>query len=219
MKRSPPMPLPVGSISPIVALAAIAASIALPPRSRIWTPARAASGWLAATMPNVVATTERPTTGPFGRVESRSSCATIPGPASVRTKAVATAACRTFIRTLRERILPARGRVGGKAGRAGGIAPPARPARPVTSGQHQQDHGDNAADWLERRQLKRQLRRPLIRIERRQRSQRLTTADGDADDPEPGQTGRHVGVRSDRVENHDVQAKEHEHGEEYPHPS
>ena len=45
------MPLPVGSMSPMTALAAMAASTALPPRSRISTPARAASGWLAATMP------------------------------------------------------------------------------------------------------------------------------------------------------------------------
>lgn len=57
------MPLPVGSISPMVALAAMAVSMALPPRSSICTPARAASGWLAAMMPSVVATTQRPTTG------------------------------------------------------------------------------------------------------------------------------------------------------------
>jgi hypothetical protein len=69
--------LPVGSINPIVAFAAMAASTALPPRSRICTPARAASGWLAATIPNVVATMERPTTGPFGRaaLDGCSSCA------------------------------------------------------------------------------------------------------------------------------------------------
>ena len=56
------MPLLCGSTSPITALAAIAASIALPPRSRIWTPACAASGWLAATMPYFVATFDRPAT-------------------------------------------------------------------------------------------------------------------------------------------------------------
>ena len=39
----------------------MAASMALPPRSRICTPARAASGWLAATMPYLVATFDRPT--------------------------------------------------------------------------------------------------------------------------------------------------------------
>src|SRR3990172_3540765 len=64
-KRSPPIPFPVGSIRPMVAFAAMAASIAFPPRSRIRTPAPAARGWLAATMPYFVATTERPTTGPW----------------------------------------------------------------------------------------------------------------------------------------------------------
>src|SRR5689334_16423187 len=57
------MPLPVGSITPVVALAAMAASTALPPRSRICTPAAAASGWLDATTPYREATTERPGTG------------------------------------------------------------------------------------------------------------------------------------------------------------
>src|SRR5438094_4368331 len=57
------MPLPVGSITPVVALAAMAASTALPPRSRICTPAAAARGWLEATTPYREATTERPGTG------------------------------------------------------------------------------------------------------------------------------------------------------------
>ena len=57
------MPLPVGSISPMAALAAMAASTALPPRSRSSTPARAARGWLAATIPHWVVTTERPALG------------------------------------------------------------------------------------------------------------------------------------------------------------
>src|SRR5688500_6848726 len=83
MKRSPPRPLPVGSIRPMVALAAIAASMALPPRSRICTPARAASGWLAATMPCVVATTERPTTGRCERPASWLFCSTPPRTARV----------------------------------------------------------------------------------------------------------------------------------------
>jgi hypothetical protein len=61
-KRSPPIPFMCGSTSPITALAAIAASIALPPRSRICAPALAASGWLAATIPYFVATFERPGT-------------------------------------------------------------------------------------------------------------------------------------------------------------
>ena len=46
-----------------IALGAIAASIALPPRSRISAPALAASGWLAATIPSVVVTIDRPGTG------------------------------------------------------------------------------------------------------------------------------------------------------------
>src|SRR5712691_3540295 len=61
--RSPPMPLPVGSIRPMVALAEIAASTTFPPRSSCKVAARAASGWLAATIPYFVATTDRPTTG------------------------------------------------------------------------------------------------------------------------------------------------------------
>jgi len=66
MKRSPPIPFIEGSIRPIVAFAAMAASMAFPPRSRISTPARAANGWLAATIPNCVLTTERPTCGRGG---------------------------------------------------------------------------------------------------------------------------------------------------------
>src|SRR6185503_19568391 len=69
-KRSPPMPSKYGSTRAITALVAIAASTALPPRSSIWTPARAASGWLAATMPYFVITIERPTMGRRERVES-----------------------------------------------------------------------------------------------------------------------------------------------------
>src|SRR4249919_1012986 len=61
-KRSPPIPFDCGSTRPITALVAIAASTALPPRSRICTPARAANGWLAATMPYFVAIRDRPTT-------------------------------------------------------------------------------------------------------------------------------------------------------------
>src|SRR5438876_9896826 len=55
------MPFDCGSTTPSTALAAMTASTALPPRSSICTPARAASGWLAATMPYVVATRDRPT--------------------------------------------------------------------------------------------------------------------------------------------------------------
>src|SRR5437762_1930819 len=55
------MPFDCGSTTPSTALAAITASTALPPRSSICTPACAASGWLAATMPYFVATRDRPT--------------------------------------------------------------------------------------------------------------------------------------------------------------
>src|SRR5581483_3526622 len=59
-KRSPPMPFMCGSTTPRTALAAMAASTACPPRTSICTPACAASGWLAATTPSVVATFDRP---------------------------------------------------------------------------------------------------------------------------------------------------------------
>src|SRR4051794_22789224 len=59
--KSPPIPLDCGSTSPMTALVAIAASMALPPRSSTCTPARAASGWLAATIPYFVAMRDRPT--------------------------------------------------------------------------------------------------------------------------------------------------------------
>ena len=50
-KRSPPIPLDIGAMTPIMAFTAMAASTAFPPRSRISTPACAASGDSAATMP------------------------------------------------------------------------------------------------------------------------------------------------------------------------
>src|SRR5947207_14693194 len=62
-KRSPPTPFEVGSINPWAALAAIAASTALPPRWRICAAACAARGWLAAATPCCEAATERPGTG------------------------------------------------------------------------------------------------------------------------------------------------------------
>src|SRR5437868_6467355 len=62
-KRSPPMPFIIGSVTPVTALAAIAASTALPPRARICTAACDASGWLDAATPCCEATTERPGTG------------------------------------------------------------------------------------------------------------------------------------------------------------
>src|SRR5262245_12467419 len=62
--RSPPMPFDCGSTTPSTALVAIAASTAFPPRSSTRTPACAASGSLAATMPYFVVTPERPQTSP-----------------------------------------------------------------------------------------------------------------------------------------------------------
>ena len=49
--KSPPIPFIIGSTSPSVAFAAIAASTADPPRSSICTPAIDASGWLDVTIP------------------------------------------------------------------------------------------------------------------------------------------------------------------------
>src|ERR1017187_4038744 len=58
-KRSPPMPLLSGSTTPSAALAAMAASMADPPRARICAPACEASVWLVATMPRPLMTIER----------------------------------------------------------------------------------------------------------------------------------------------------------------
>src|SRR6266849_6182872 len=49
--RSPPIPLLIGSTTPSAALAAIAASIADPPRAKTCAPACEASVWLVATIP------------------------------------------------------------------------------------------------------------------------------------------------------------------------
>ncbi len=49
-KLSPPMPLPVGSVTASTAAAASAASAAFPPCSSARSPARVASGWLVATI-------------------------------------------------------------------------------------------------------------------------------------------------------------------------
>ena len=54
------MPLDIGATTPITAFAATAASTALPPCSRIWTPACAARGDSAATTPFREITIERP---------------------------------------------------------------------------------------------------------------------------------------------------------------
>ena len=49
--KSPPMPQPVGSISPNAAFAAMAASTALPPRRKMSMAICVANGWLVATIP------------------------------------------------------------------------------------------------------------------------------------------------------------------------
>ena len=56
---SPPMPQPVGSPTHSTALAAIAASVALPPCFRIDTATCVATGWLVAAMPFLPKTSER----------------------------------------------------------------------------------------------------------------------------------------------------------------
>src|ERR1022692_4576543 len=58
-KRSPPIPFETGSINPSVALAAIAASTALPPRFRTSSPTCVASGTLVQTTPWRAMTSER----------------------------------------------------------------------------------------------------------------------------------------------------------------
>src|SRR5881398_2924271 len=50
-KRSPPIPFETGSIKPRVALAAIAASTALPPRFKMSSPTCVAAGTLVQTIP------------------------------------------------------------------------------------------------------------------------------------------------------------------------
>src|SRR5579885_635513 len=57
--RSPPMPLLIGSTTPRVALAAMAASTAEPPRASTCAPACEASVWLVAAIPIGVMTMER----------------------------------------------------------------------------------------------------------------------------------------------------------------
>ena len=61
--RSPPMPQPVGSVSPSTAFAAIAASTALPPDRSMSSPAWVANTWLVATIPRVLNASEREANG------------------------------------------------------------------------------------------------------------------------------------------------------------
>src|SRR5205085_12477578 len=58
-KRSPPIPFETGSINPRVALAAIAASTALPPRFKISSPTCVAAGTLVQTIPCRARTSDR----------------------------------------------------------------------------------------------------------------------------------------------------------------
>src|SRR5688572_8959559 len=84
-KRSPPTPLPVGSIRPRAALAAMAASIAVPPACSTSTPMRVASGCEVATMPSLPMTSERVANGfPVGRSPARASPAPRPEAATTR---------------------------------------------------------------------------------------------------------------------------------------
>src|SRR5262245_6963725 len=73
--RSPPTPHDIGSIRPTAALAAIAASTALPPDLSTSRPTWAASGWLVATMPCGASTTDRPTRPAAGGCRSASTIA------------------------------------------------------------------------------------------------------------------------------------------------
>src|SRR5215510_13116742 len=66
--RSPPTPLLMGSIRPMVAFAAMAASTAVPPRLSTSSATWLTSGWLVAAMPCVAITSERVgTSEPLGR--------------------------------------------------------------------------------------------------------------------------------------------------------
>ena len=58
-KRSPPTPEPVGSTRPNMALAAMAASMALPPCFKMSNATWVASGWLVATIPFCAITSDR----------------------------------------------------------------------------------------------------------------------------------------------------------------
>src|SRR6185312_4176088 len=63
MKRSPPMPFTYGWTTPITAFAAMAASMALPPSSKMWAPACEARNCGVETIPNFETTIERPCPG------------------------------------------------------------------------------------------------------------------------------------------------------------
>src|SRR5688500_13485698 len=82
-KRSPPIPFETGSIKPSAALAAMAASTALPPRFRTSSPICVASGTLVQTIPWRATTSERVANG---LPVMRSSCAKSDVPAKNRAR-------------------------------------------------------------------------------------------------------------------------------------
>ena len=73
--KSPPIPLPVGSINPRAALAAIAASTAEPPCFKTSTAIEDASGCAVAAMPLTAITGLRDQFSPMGRAPGPKSCA------------------------------------------------------------------------------------------------------------------------------------------------
>jgi hypothetical protein len=58
--KSPPIPFIIGATTPMTALAAMAASTALPPALRMSSAARVAAGWEVAAMPCSATETDRP---------------------------------------------------------------------------------------------------------------------------------------------------------------
>ncbi len=74
-KRSPPIPHDIGSTTPRTALAAIAASTALPPCCKMSIAVMVASGWLVAAIPCRAITVERVLcNGPAGRSCPQARC-------------------------------------------------------------------------------------------------------------------------------------------------
>src|SRR5215468_2737674 len=104
------MPFIIGSVTPVTALAAIAASTALPPRARIWTAACEASGWLVAATPSFEATAERPGTGrAAARVIARAIIANLLAPGALSCAAnepVQSIVDRSCCRPPRRRLQP-----------------------------------------------------------------------------------------------------------------
>src|ERR1700722_14331228 len=85
------MPFTYGCTTPITALAAIAASMAFPPCSRMCAPACDARNCGAATMPNLVTTIDRPCPG------TEANCGCCATTAGARERDTAAARARSFI--------------------------------------------------------------------------------------------------------------------------